>query len=65
MQESQYLVFGPFQLDRCDERLWRGSEALPLPPKTFCGPVLPCDPGGPAGDQRGTTRCCLARNGGE
>ena len=40
MQESQYLVFGPFQLDRCDERLWRGSEALPLPPKTFA--VLCC-----------------------
>ncbi len=40
MQESQCLVFGPFQLDRRDERLWRGSEALPLPPKTFA--VLCC-----------------------
>jgi predicted ATPase/DNA-binding winged helix-turn-helix (wHTH) protein len=35
MQEPQCLVFGPFQLDRRDERLWRGSEAIPLPPKTF------------------------------
>ena len=40
MQESQCLVFGPFQLDQRDERLWRGSEALPLPPKTFA--VLCC-----------------------
>src|SRR5262245_6624701 len=35
MQEPQCLVFGPFRLDRRDERLWRGPEALPLPPKTF------------------------------
>src|SRR6266516_4498041 len=40
MQEPQCLVFGPFQLDRRDERLWRGSEAIPLPPKTFA--VLCC-----------------------
>jgi predicted ATPase/DNA-binding winged helix-turn-helix (wHTH) protein len=40
MQEPQCLVFGPFRLDRRDERLWRGSEAIPLPPKTFA--VLCC-----------------------
>ena len=40
MQEPPCLVFGPFQLDRRDERLWRGSEAIPLPPKTFA--VLCC-----------------------
>ena len=40
MPEPQCLVFGPFQLDRCDERLWRGPEAIPLPPKTFA--VLCC-----------------------
>ena len=40
MQEPQCLVFGPFQLDRRDERLWRGPEAIPLPPKTFA--VLCC-----------------------
>jgi DNA-binding winged helix-turn-helix (wHTH) protein len=40
MQEPQCLVFGPFQLDRRDERLWRGPEVIPLPPKTFA--VLCC-----------------------
>jgi predicted ATPase/DNA-binding winged helix-turn-helix (wHTH) protein len=40
MQEPQCLVFGPFRLDRRDERLWRGPEVLPLPPKTFA--VLCC-----------------------
>src|SRR5215813_6646644 len=40
MQEPQRLVFGPFQLDRRDERLWRGPEAIPLPPKIFA--VLRC-----------------------
>jgi predicted ATPase len=40
MQEPQCLVFGPFRLDRHDERLWRGPEAIPLPPKTFA--VLCC-----------------------
>jgi len=40
MPELQCLVFGPFRLDRRDERLWRGSEAIPLPPKTFA--VLCC-----------------------
>src|SRR5215475_1673537 len=40
MQEPQCLVFGPFRLDRRDERLWRGPEAIPLPPKTFA--VLCC-----------------------
>jgi DNA-binding winged helix-turn-helix (wHTH) protein len=40
MQEPQCLVFGPFQLDRRDEQLWRGPEAIPLPPKTFA--VLCC-----------------------
>jgi predicted ATPase/DNA-binding winged helix-turn-helix (wHTH) protein len=40
MQEPQCLVFGPFQLDRHDERLWRGPEVIPLPPKTFA--VLCC-----------------------
>jgi DNA-binding winged helix-turn-helix (wHTH) protein len=40
MQPSQRLVFGLFQLDRRDERLWRGPEAIPLPPKTLA--VLCC-----------------------
>jgi DNA-binding winged helix-turn-helix (wHTH) protein len=40
MQEPQCLVFGPFQLDLRDERLWRGPEAIPLSPKTFA--VLRC-----------------------
>jgi DNA-binding response OmpR family regulator len=40
MPEPQCFVFGPFQLDRRDERLWRGPEAIPLPPKTFA--VLCC-----------------------
>src|SRR5262245_46929940 len=40
MPELQCLVFGPFWLDRRDERLWRGSEAISLLPKTFA--VLCC-----------------------
>jgi predicted ATPase/DNA-binding winged helix-turn-helix (wHTH) protein len=40
MQEPQCLIFGPFRLDWHDERLWRGHEAIPLPPKTFA--VLCC-----------------------
>src|SRR5262245_30293456 len=40
MQEPQWLVFGPFQLDMRDERLWRGHEVTPLSPKTFA--VLRC-----------------------
>jgi DNA-binding winged helix-turn-helix (wHTH) protein len=40
MPEPQCLVFGPFRLDRRDERLWRGPEAISLPPKTFA--VLCC-----------------------
>jgi DNA-binding winged helix-turn-helix (wHTH) protein/tetratricopeptide (TPR) repeat protein len=40
MQQPQCLVFGPFRLDRRDERLWCGHEAIPLSPKTFA--VLCC-----------------------
>ncbi len=40
MQGHQSLVFGPFRLDRRDERLWRGQEVLPLYPKAFA--VLCC-----------------------
>ena len=40
MQEPQSLVFGPFRLDRRDERLWRGQEVLLLHPKPFA--VLWC-----------------------
>jgi DNA-binding winged helix-turn-helix (wHTH) protein len=40
VQQPQGLVFGPFRLDRRDERLWRGPEVIPLPPKTFA--VLCC-----------------------
>ncbi len=40
MQEPQSFVFGPFRLDRRDERLWRGQEVLPLYPKAFA--VLCC-----------------------
>lgn len=35
MQQPQCLVFGPFRLDRHDERLWCGHEALPLSPRTY------------------------------
>ncbi|HEY7495904.1 MAG TPA: AAA family ATPase [Candidatus Tectomicrobia bacterium] len=40
MPEPQCFVFGSFRLDRRDERLWHGHEAIPLPPKTFA--VLCC-----------------------
>jgi hypothetical protein len=40
MQQPQCLVFAPFRLDRRDERLWCGHEAIPLSPKTFA--VLCC-----------------------
>jgi len=40
MPELQCLVFGPFRLDRHDERLWCGREALLLSPQTFA--VLSC-----------------------
>src|SRR5262245_36077911 len=40
MPEPPCLVFGPFRLDLRDERLWRGPEAIPLPPKIFA--VLCC-----------------------
>ncbi|MGH8066600.1 MAG: ATP-binding protein [Candidatus Entotheonellia bacterium] len=35
MQEQPCLVFGPFQLDLRDERLWRGPEVMHLNPKTL------------------------------
>ena len=40
MSELQRLVFGPFQLDLRDERLWCGPEVVRLPPKAFA--VLSC-----------------------
>ena len=40
MQEPQCLVFGPFRLDLCDERLWHGHEGTSLSPKIFA--VLRC-----------------------
>ena len=40
MSESQRLVFGPFQLDLRDERLWCGATVVRLPPKAFA--VLAC-----------------------
>ena len=39
-QELHCWVFDPFRLDLRDERLWRGPDVLPLPPKTFA--VLCC-----------------------
>jgi DNA-binding winged helix-turn-helix (wHTH) protein/tetratricopeptide (TPR) repeat protein len=35
MQEPVGFVFGPFRLDVRDERLWRGSDVLPLRHKTL------------------------------
>src|SRR5262249_27523540 len=40
MPEPQCFVFGSFQLDLRDERLWRGPEVVRLPPKPFA--VLAC-----------------------
>src|SRR5262249_44640846 len=40
MPEPQRFVFGAFQLDLRDERLWCGSEVVHLPPKPFA--VLVC-----------------------
>src|SRR5215475_7111245 len=40
MPAPQYLVFGSFQLDLRDERLWCGPEVVRLPPKPFA--VLAC-----------------------
>ena len=35
MQAPQWLVFGPFRLDRRDERLWQGEAVIPVRPKTL------------------------------
>jgi DNA-binding response OmpR family regulator len=35
MLSTDILTFGPFHLDLRAEQLWRGTEAVPLPPKTF------------------------------
>ena len=35
MPAPQRLVFGSFQLDLRDERLWCGSTVVRLPPKPF------------------------------
>jgi DNA-binding winged helix-turn-helix (wHTH) protein len=40
MPEPQRFVFGSFQLDLRDERLWCGPEVVRLPPKAFA--VLSC-----------------------
>ena len=40
MPAPQRLVFGSFQLDLRDERLWCGPEVVRLPPKPFA--VLAC-----------------------
>ena len=40
MPDYQYLVFTPFLLDLCDERLWKGSEAIRIGAKAFA--VLHC-----------------------
>src|SRR5512145_3231904 len=40
MPEPQRFVFGAFQLDLRDERLWCGPEVVHLPPKPFA--VLAC-----------------------
>ena len=40
MPALQHLVFGPFRLDRHDERLWRGQEVIALAPKSLA--VLCC-----------------------
>src|SRR5262245_15944153 len=40
MPEPQRFVFGAFQLDLRDERLWCGPEVIHLPPKPFA--VLTC-----------------------
>jgi DNA-binding winged helix-turn-helix (wHTH) protein len=38
MRDARIFSFGPFRLDAGDERLWRGTEAVPLTAKAF--PVL-------------------------
>jgi DNA-binding winged helix-turn-helix (wHTH) protein/tetratricopeptide (TPR) repeat protein len=35
MDSSKLLIFGPFRLDAANAVLWRGSEAVSLPPKAF------------------------------
>lgn len=40
LQSAPCVVFDAFRLDRRDERLWRGHEAIPLHQKTFA--VLCC-----------------------
>lgn len=35
MNPERQIVFHPFRLDRVNERLWRGSELIPLRPKSF------------------------------
>jgi DNA-binding winged helix-turn-helix (wHTH) protein len=35
MRSTDILTFEPFHLDLRAEQLWRGTEAVPLPPKTF------------------------------
>ena len=35
MNLERQIVFHPFRLDGVNERLWRGSELIPLRPKSF------------------------------
>src|SRR5262249_38818654 len=35
MQTESILNFGSYQLDRVNERLWRGTQVVPLRPKPF------------------------------
>ncbi|MGH7964972.1 MAG: AAA family ATPase, partial [Candidatus Binatia bacterium] len=35
VQSAQQVVFPPYRLDLADAQLWRGTEMLPLRPKTF------------------------------
>ena len=55
--------FGPFQLDRAKAGLWRAEQPVTLRPKTFEMLVYLVTHARPVGDQRGSLRRHLARDG--
>ena len=63
MQAPQWLVFGPFRLDRRDERLWQGEAVLPVRPKTLAVLCALVAQGRAAHDQRRAVCHRVARDG--
>ena len=53
-------IFGPFALDLANACLWRGTEAVALPPKAFDVLHSLVTQPGPSGDQRRAVGRCLA-----